>query len=205
MQALFLKEAIKHDVLPLDDRVFERFNAAIAGRPDLMGSRTSLTVYPGMAQMTENAFINVKNRSHSITANVEIPKEGADGVILAQGGRFAGWSLYMADDKVSYVHNWVGLERYTITSEDTLTPGKATIRYEFDYAGGKPGSGGTGTIYVNGEMVGEGEIGNTTAFLFSADETADVGQDRATPVTEAYAEGDNKFTGTIEKITVELH
>lgn len=205
MQALFLEEAIKNDVLPLDDRVFERFNAAIAGRPDLMGSRTSLTLYPGMAQMTENAFINVKNRSHSITAEIEIPQNGADGVILSQGGRFAGWSLYMADNKVSYVHNWVGLERYTITSEDTLAPGKATIRYDFEYEGGDPGSGGTGRIYVNGEMVGEGEIGNTTAFLFSADETADVGLDRATPVTEAYAEGDNKFTGTIEKVTVELN
>jgi len=205
MQALFIEEAIKYDVLPLDDRVFERFNASIAGRPDLMGKRTSLTVYPGMAQMTENAFINVKNRSHSITADVEIPEDGAEGVIMAQGGRFAGWSLYMKDSKVSYVHNWVGLERYTITSKEALAPGMATIRYEFDYVGGKPGSGGTGTIYVNGEKVGEGKIVNTTPFLFSADETADVGQDIATPVTEAYAEGDNKFTGTIEKITVELH
>ena len=111
----------------------------------------------------------------------------------------------MKDSKVSYVHNWVGLERYTITSKEALAPGMATIRYEFDYAGGKPGSGGTGTIYVNGEKVGEGKIANTTPFLFSADETADVGQDIATPVTEAYTEGDNKFTGTIEKITVELH
>ncbi len=205
LQDLFLAEAIKYDVLPLDDRVFERFNAAIAGRPDLMGDRTSLTLYPGMAQMTENAFINVKNRSHSIIAEVEIPEDGAEGVIMAQGGRFAGWSLYMKDNKVSYVHNWVGKERYTITTPERLAPGKATIRYDFAYAGGKPGSGGTGTISVNGQKLVEGQIGNTTPFLFSADETADVGMDRATPVTEDYSEGDNTFTGTIEKVTVEVN
>ncbi len=206
MQDLFLEEAIKYDVLPLDDRVYERFNAAIAGRPDLMGPRTSLTVYPGMTMMTENAFINVKNRSHTITAEVEIPAGGAEGVILSQGGRFAGWSLYMKDGKVSYVHNWVGKERYTITTPDPIAAGKATIRYEFAYSGGdKPGAGGTGTISVNGQMLAEGRIGNTTPFLFSADETADVGIDGATPVTEEYAEGDNAFTGKIETVTVELN
>ena len=204
LQDLFMEEAIKYDVLPLDDRVFERFDASIAGRPDLMGERTSLTVYPGMTHMTENTFINVKNRSHTITAQVEIPQGGGEGVILAQGGRFAGWSLYMKDGRVSYVHNWVGKERYTITAPEPLAPGKATIRYEFAYEGGKPGSGGTGTISVNGQKVAEGRIGNTTPFLFSADETADVGMDKATPVTEAYAQGDNEFTGKIEKVTVEL-
>jgi len=204
LQDLFMEEAIKYSVLPLDDRVFERFNAAIAGRPDLMGDRTSLTVYPGMTHMTENAFINVKNRSHAITAEVEIPQGGGEGVILAQGGRFAGWSLYMKGGKVSYVHNWVGKERYTITASEPLAAGKATIRYEFAYEGDQPGSGGTGTISVNGRKVAEGRIGNTTPFIFSADETADVGVDEATPVTEAYAEGDNEFTGKIEKVTVEL-
>jgi hypothetical protein len=158
-----------------------------------------------MTHMTENTFINVKNKSHAITAEVEIPEGGADGVILAQGGRFAGWSLYMKDGKVSYVHNWVGLERYTITSSEPVAPGKATIRYEFAYDGGEEsGKGGTGTISVNGETVAEGQIGNTTPFLFSADETADVGTDGATPVTEDYAEGDNAFTGEIVKVTVDL-
>ncbi len=205
LQNLFLEEAIKYDVLPLDDRTYERFNAAIAGRPDLMGDRRSLTVYPGMTHMTENAFINVKNKSHSITAEVEIPQGGAEGVILAQGGRFAGWSLYMIDGKVSYQHNWFGKERYTVTAPEPLAPGKATIRFEFVYDGGDaPGAGGTGMITVNGQKVAEGPIGKTTPFIFSADETADVGTDEATPVTEEYAEGDNAFTGTIEKITVDL-
>jgi len=201
---LFVEQAIKYDVLPIDDRTYERFNAAIAGRPDLMGSRISLTVYPGMTHMTENAFINVKNRSHTITAEVEIPQGGGEGVILSQGGRFAGWSLYMKDGRVSYVHNWVGKERYTITTPEPVAAGKATIRYEFQYDGGNPGSGGTGTIFVDGQKVTEGRISNTTPFIFSADETADVGTDEATPVTEEYAEGDNEFTGKIERVTVTL-
>lgn len=179
-----MEEAIKYDVLPTDDRTYERFNAAIAGKPDPMGERTSLTVYPGM-HMTENAFINVKNRSHSITAEVEVPEGGADGVILSQGGRFAGWSLYMKNGRVSYVHNRVGKDRYTITAQEQVAAGQATIRYDFAYDGGdKPGAGGTGTISVNGRKVAEGRIGNTTPFVFSADETADVGLDAATPVTE---------------------
>ena len=204
LQAVFNEEAIKYSVFPIDDRVFERFNAAIAGRPDLMGDRTSLTLYPGMTGMMENAFINVKNRSHSITAEVEIPEGGGEGVILCQGGRFAGWSLYMKDGKVSYVHNWVGKERYTITAPEPLAPGKTTIRYEFAYEGGDPGSGGTGTISVDGKKVAEGRIEKTTPFLFSADETADVGVDEATPVTEEYKERHNEFTGKIATVTVEL-
>jgi arylsulfatase len=206
LQELFDEEAIKYGVFPIDDRTFERFNASIAGRPDLMGDRTSLTLYEGMTGMMENAFINVKNRSHTITAEVEIPEGGGEGVILAQGGRFAGWSLYMKDGRVSYVHNWVGKERYTITAPDRLPPGEATIRYEFAYEGGdgEPGMGGTGTISVNGQEVVEGRIERTTPFLFSADETADVGVDDATPVTEDYAERHNEFTGRIETVTVEL-
>jgi len=199
-----MEEAIKHHVLPLDDRVLERFHASIAGRPDLMGDRTSLTLYEGMTGIMENAFINVKNRSHSITAEVEIPRGGGEGVILAQGGRFAGWSLYMKGGRVSYVHNWVGRERYTITAPQRLAPGKATIRYEFAYDGGAPGSGGTGTLFVNGQQVAEGRIEHTTPFVFSADETADVGVDEATPVTDEYQERHNEFNGMIEKVTVEV-
>ena len=202
MQDLFMEEAVKYNVLPLDDRVFERFNATIAGRPDLMGDRTSLTMYEGMTGIMENAFLNVKNRYHSITAEVEIPQGGGEGVILCQGGRFAGWSLYMKDGKVSYVHNWFGKERYTITTQQPLPPGQATIRYEFAYEGG--GMGGTGTISVNGQQVAEGRIENTVPFVFSADETTDVGVDEATPVTEDYEERHNEFNGKIEKVTVEL-
>ena len=128
LQALFMKEAVKYPVLPIDDRTLERFNAALVGRPDLMAGRTSLTVYEGMVGMSENVFINVKNRSHTITADVEIPKSGANGVILAQAGRFGGWSLYLKDGKPTYTYNWLGLQRYTVAAKQALPAGKATIR-----------------------------------------------------------------------------
>ncbi|MBW2463433.1 MAG: arylsulfatase, partial [Deltaproteobacteria bacterium] len=131
MQALFTEEAIKHNVLPLDDRVFERFNAEIAGRPDVMGDRTSLTVYEGMVGMTENTFINVKDRSHTITAQLEIPAGGGEGVILSQGGRFAGWSLYMKSGRLHYAYNWVGRELYTVSTPRALPAGEVTVRYVF--------------------------------------------------------------------------
>ncbi len=204
LQALFLKEAVKYHVLPLDDRKLERFNAALVGRPDLMQGRTSLTVHEGMTGMMENVFINTKNRSHAITAEVEVPKGGVEGVILCQAGRFGGWSLYAKGGKVKYCYNWVGLERYTIAADKPLPTGKVTIRYEFAFDGGKPGSGGKGTLFVNGAKVAEGRIEHTNAFVFSADETADVGVDEATPVTEDYKERENKFTGKIHKVTVEL-
>src|SRR5204862_4897832 len=99
MQELFLQEAVTYQVLPLDDRMLERFNASLVGRPDLMAGRTSLTVFEGMIGMTENVFINTKNRSHTITAEVMVPKGGANGVIISQAGRFGGWSLYVKDGK----------------------------------------------------------------------------------------------------------
>jgi len=143
MQDLFLKEAVKYQVLPLDDRLQERFVAAMVGRPDLMAGRTSLTVYQGMTGMSENIFIDVKNRSHTITAEVEIPANRANGVILAQGGRFGGWSFYLMDGKPTYTYNWLGLQRYTVAATQTLPPGKSTIRFEFVYDGGGLGKGGT--------------------------------------------------------------
>jgi arylsulfatase A-like enzyme len=203
LQATFLSEAVKYSVLPLDDRALERLNAAAVGRPDLMAGRTSLTVYPGMTGMSENAFINVKNRSHTITADVDIPKSGANGVILAQAGRFGGWSLYLQDGKPTYTYNWLGLQRYTVASGQKLPPGKATIRYAFVYDGGGAGKGGTGTIFVNGKSVASARIERTQCCMFSGDEGADVGADEGTPVTDAY-KVPFKFTGTIEKVTVEL-
>jgi arylsulfatase len=204
MQALFMKEALKHSVLPIDDRSIERFNPAIAGRPDLMGGRTSLTVYEGMTGMMENAFINVKNRSHAITAEVEIPSGGANGVVIAQAGRFAGWSLYFKDGRPEYVHNWIGREHYTVAAAEPVAPGKATIRLDFAYDGGGLGKGATATLSVNGNRAAEGRIARTVPLVFSGDEGADVGVDEATNVTDAYNEGDNRFTGRIHRITIEV-
>ena len=203
LQELFLSEAVKYSVLPLDDRTVERVNAALVGRPDLMAGRTSLTVYPGMTGMSENAFINAKNRSHMITAEVEIPKKGANGVILAQAGRFGGWSLYMKGGKPMYTYNWLGLHRYTIAAKQAVPAGKAIIRFEFAYDGGGVGKGGTGTLFVNGKSVATGRIDQTQCCIFSADEGADVGADEGTPVTEAY-KVPFKFTGKIARVTIDM-
>jgi arylsulfatase A-like enzyme len=204
LQDLFMKEAVKYRVLPIDDRVVERVNAELAGRPDLMGGRMSLTLYPGMKGMSENVFINVKNRSLTINAEVEIPQSGANGVILAQGGRFGGWSLYFKNGKPIYTYNFLGLQRFIVGSAQAVPSGKAMIRFEFAYDGGGLGKGGVGTIYVNDKKVAEGRIERTQSIIFSADETADVGEDDATPVTEDYKAYDNKFTGKIVKIILDL-
>ncbi len=206
MQALFMKEAEKYHVLPIDDRTVERVNAAVAGRPDLMGGRTSLTLYEGMSGMLENTFINVKNQSVTITAELDIPEGGANGVILAQGGRFGGWSLYMKDGKPIYTYNFLGLERYSVSGTDALPAGSATVELDFVYDGGGFGKGGLATISVNGKAVAEGRIEKTQPLIFSADETADVGLDNQTPVAEDIGIGpvETRFTGKIRQVTVEV-
>jgi arylsulfatase len=204
LKALFMSEAVKNHVLPIDDRGLERVNPALAGRPDLMSGRTSLTVFQGMSGMTENTFINVKNRSFTITADVEIPEKGGEGVILCQAGRFGGWSLYIKGGKPSFTYNWLGLQRYRVAAEEAIPSGNATIRFLFAYDGGTPGSGGTGTIEVNGRKLAQGRIDRTQFNAFSADEGADVGMDAGTPVSDEYKEGGNAFTGKIQKVTIEL-
>jgi arylsulfatase len=205
LQALFMYEAERNHVLPIDDRTVERVNAAIAGRPDLMAGRTSLTLAEGMTGMTENVFLNIKNRSKTITAEVEMA-EGltANGIIIAQGGRFGGWALYVKDGLPAYDYNFLGLQRFTVIAPEKLRPGKSTIRFEFAYDGGGLAKGGMGTLYVNDKKVAEGRINRTQPMIFSADETADVGIDLATPVVEAIgSERKSKFTGRIPKVTIE--
>jgi arylsulfatase len=202
LQALFMKEAERYRVLPIDDRSLERLDPEIAGRPDLMAGRKSLTVYEGMTGMAENAFINVKNQSLTLTADVEVPAS-ANGVILCQGGRFGGWSLYVKDGKPAYTYNFVGLQEYTVNSSERLAPGKATIKLEFAYDGNGRGKGGTTTLSINGKKVGSGRVEHTNPNIFSADDNADVGVDEGTNVSAAYKERENKFTGRIEKVLVE--
>jgi arylsulfatase len=204
MQDLFMKEGAKNRALPIDDRVVERVNAKLAGRPDLMGDRTSLTLHKGMKGMSENVFLNIKNRSLTITTDVECPAGGANGVIIAQGGRFGGWSLYMKGGKPTYVYNFIGLQRTSVASPQAVPAGKSKVRLEFAYDGGGLGKGGLATIYVNDKKVVAGRIERTQPMIFSADETADVGEDDATPVTEDYKAYDNKFTGKINKVTVDV-
>jgi arylsulfatase len=205
MQALFMEEAEKNQVLPIDDRPFERINAAMVGRPDLMAGRTSLTLAEGMTGMTENVFLNIKNRSKIITAEVEVPADGGNGAIIVQGGRFGGWALYVKDGVPAYDYNFLGLQRFTVAADERLEPGKATIMFDFAYDGGGLAKGGTGTLYVNGKKVAQGRIDRTQPMVFSADETADVGIDLATPVVEAIgSEAESQFTGRISEVTVEV-
>jgi arylsulfatase len=155
--------------------------------------------------MMESVFLNVKNRSKTITAEIEVPEGKVNGTILAQGGRFGGWSLYVKDGVPAFDYNFLGLEKTSIRSAKALPSGKTTVRFDFAYDGGGPGKGGVGTLFVNGEKVGAGRIERTQAGLFSADETADVGIDLGTPVVESIgAEHASKFSGQIDKVTVEV-
>jgi len=206
MQAIFLREAEKYHVLPIDDRVMERMDARSVGRPDLMGGRTSMTLAEGMTGLMEAVFINVKNQSVTITADVDVPADGGHGTILAQGGRFGGWSLYVNKGVPAYTYNFLGLAQTTVAGSKPLVAGKSTLRLEFAYDGGGPGKGGMATLFVNNEKVGSGRIEHTEAGIFSADETADVGIDLGTPVVDAIgSEAESKFTGRIPKVTVEVH
>ncbi|NLC70585.1 MAG: arylsulfatase [Desulfuromonadaceae bacterium] len=206
LKALFLVEAERNNALPIDDRVFERVNAELVGRPDLMAGRTSITLGEGMTGMTENVMLNIKNKSKTITAEVEIPEgKVANGTLIVQGGRFGGWSLYVKDGVPAYDYNFLGLESTTVAGKAKLQPGKATIRFEFAYDGGGLGKGGMATLYVNDQKVEEGRIERTQPMIFSADETADVGIDLATPVVASIGSGSrSRFTGKIHKVTVEV-
>jgi arylsulfatase len=200
LKKMFMAEAVKYNVLPIDDRSIERFDPVIAGRPDLMNGRTKLVLYEGAKGIPENAFINIKNTSLTITAAVDVPAN-ASGVLLCQGGDFGGWSLFMMNGRITYAYNWVGLETYTITSTQTVQPGKHTITFDFAYDGGR-GGGGTGTLSIDGQKVGEGKIAKTNSNTFGIDESADVGTDENTPVVPSY-KGKERFNGKIGSITIE--
>ncbi len=205
LKALFMAEAEKNNVLPLDDRMLERGDPKRVGRPDLMAGRTSITLAEGMTGLMENTFLNVKNKSFTITAELEVPKSGGNGAVIVQGGRFGGWALYVKDGKPGYDYNFLGLARYSIVSPKPLAAGKSTVKLDFAYDGGGLGKGGTATLFVNGDKVAEGRVEHTEAVFFSADETADVGIDLGTPVVEAIgAEARSRFTGRIPKVTLEL-
>jgi arylsulfatase A-like enzyme len=207
LQEHFTEEAIAHHVLPIDDRTIERFDPKIAGRPDLMDGRTELTVYPGMVYMVENAFINVKNSSFDLIADVEVHAEKNHGVLLAQGGRFGGWSFWVNQGKPVFSYNFLGLELFQVSATRAVGDGKHSLKVAFDYqaAEGVRGGGGTASLYIDDEKVGEGSIGKTHANTFSLDDTADTGIDTGTPVDDAYGEGQgNAFTGQLKQVQVRL-
>jgi arylsulfatase len=203
LQRLFLIEAARHNVLPLDDRRVERFNSDLAGRPVLVrGSRQLL--FGGMGRLSENSVLVVKNKSHSVTAQVEVPDGGADGVIIAQGGAFGGWSLYAKDGKPAYCYNLLGLQRYKIYGDAPIPSGEHQVRMEFTYDGGGLGKGGSATLFVDGSKVAEGRLDGTVPLLFSGDETTDLGQDTGTPVTDDFGSAGRAFNGRIRWVELDI-
>jgi arylsulfatase len=205
LQAAFDEEARKRDIYPLDSSFAERVNPAI--RPSLTRGRTSFTYYPGMVRIPEGTTPDVKNKSYSLTAEVEIPAAGASGVLATQGGRFGGWGLVLLDSKPVFVHALSNQpqHKYRVGSPQALTPGKHTIRLDFAYDGGGIGKGGTGVLFVDGAKVAEGRIAATVRARFSLDETFDVGEDTGTPVIEDYVDRmPFRFSGKLVKFTIEL-
>ncbi|NED94049.1 arylsulfatase [Phytoactinopolyspora alkaliphila] len=204
LQQLFLIEAAKYNVFPLDDRMTERENPKEAGRLDLFGDRRSVTFRGPGLRLTEETAPNVKNRSHTITATVEVPREGASGVLVAQGGRFGGWSLYVDAGRPKYAYNYFGLTVHTLTAPEPLTVGRHEIQLDFAYDGGGVGQGGTARLLVDGRKVAEGRVDATIPYYFAFDETFDLGVDRASPVTDDYPIADNHFTGRLCTVRVDL-
>jgi arylsulfatase len=206
LQQLFTQEAIRHQVLPIDDRTIERFDPKVAGRPDLMNGRTELTVYPGMVFMPENAFINVKNASFDLEADVEVEGDKSHGVLLAQGGRFGGWAFWVKHGTPVFTYNFLGLELYQVEGTRAIPDGKHKLKVAFDYSGaGARGAGGKASLFIDGEKVGEGKVAKTHANTFSLDDTADTGVDTGTAVDEAYGEGEkNAFSGRLKQVKIRV-
>ena len=203
LQARWLEEARKYNVLPLDDRRIERFNPDLAGRPTLIRGNSQL-LFGGMGRLTEASLLNVKNKSHAVTAEIVVPAAGAEGVIIAQGGAFAGWSLYTAAGKPVYCYNLLGLQRFKIAGAAPIPPGKHQVRMEFTYDGGGLGKGGAVALYVDGAKQGEGRVDATVPLIFSADETADIGRDTASPVSDDYDAETSHFTGAVNWVQIDL-
>ncbi len=196
LQRLFLIEAVKYQVLPLDDRRIERFNSDLAGRPTLVKGNSQL-IFGGMGRLTEHSVLNLKNKSYSVTADVVVPEGGGNGVIVAQGGAFGGWSLYLKDGVPAHCYNLLGLQLVKAVGDGTLSAGAHQIRLEFAYDGGGLAKGGVATLFVDGDAVGSARQEASVPMLFSADETLDVGMDTGTSVSDDYAPETSTFDGTV--------
>jgi len=190
-------------VLPLDDRRVERFNPDLAGRPQLIRGKSQL-LFGGMGRLTESSVIAIKNKSHSVTAEAVVPEEGAAGVIVAQGGAFGGWCLYLKDGKPVYCYNALGMVRFKVEGETAVPTGEHQVRMEFSYDGGGLGKGGDVSLYVDGKKAGEGRVAATQPMVFSGDETTDVGSDGATPVSDDYGPQDNAFSGQVRWVQIDI-
>ena len=203
MQRLFLIEAAKYSVLPLDDRRIERFNPDLAGRPQLIKGKTQL-LFGGMGRLSENSIVTVKNKSYSVTAEIEVPKTGAEGVIVAQGGLTGGWSLYAKEGKLKHCYNLIGVQRFFVQATQPIPAGKHQVRMEFKYDGGGLAKGGTVSLFVDGRKDGEGRVDTTAAMVFSLDESCDIGKESGSPVSPDYGPSGNQFSGEVNWVQIDL-
>ncbi|GAA1732321.1 arylsulfatase AtsD [Isoptericola hypogeus] len=203
LQRLWLIEATKYNVLPLDDRTSERLEPTMAGRPTLVRGSSQL-FYPGMGRLSENSVVSVKNRSFSVTTEVEVPGPGAHGVVIAQGGRFGGWSVYVHEGRLTFAYNVLGIHLYRVTADDPVPTGTHQLRAELAYDGGGFGKGGDVTLYHDGTLVGSGRVEATQPLVFSADETTDVGYESGTTVSPDYTARTSRFTGRLRWVQLDV-
>lgn len=203
LKRLWIIEATRYKVLPIDDRMMEKMNPDTAGRPILIKGNSQL-LFGGMGRLSENCVLNLKNKSHSVTAEIVVPEGGAEGVIISQGANIGGWSFYALDGKLRYCYNWGGFKHFIVGADAPIPAGEHQVRMEFEYAGGGLGKGGKVTLYTDGEKVGEGDVGATLAMVFSADDGCDIGEDSGAPVSPDYPAGDNCFNGRIKGVQLAI-
>jgi arylsulfatase len=196
-------EASRYNVLPLDDRFVERNLPEVAGRPTLLRGPSQL-LFGGTGRLNEWSTLSLKNKSHAVTAEIVVPASGAEGVIVAQGGRFGGWSLYAHGGRLKYCYNFFALEHFFAESRQPLSPGVHTVRMEFTYDGGGTGKGGAVALFVDSAQIGEGRVGRTVPIGFSIDETCDVGRDNGSPVSPDYQPYRNRFRGDVNWVHLDV-
>jgi arylsulfatase A-like enzyme len=203
LQRLWIIEATRYKVLPIDDRVAEKLNPDIAGRPVLVKGKTQL-LFGGMGRLSENCVLNIKNKSHSVTAEIVVPEKGAEGVIIAQGANIGGWTLYAKGGKLKYCYNVAGVQHFFVEGAMPIPAGEHQVRMEFAYAGGGLGKGGKVTLYIDGKKVGDGTIPMTQAMIFSADDGCDIGEDSGAPVSPDYGPQGNRFNGQVKGVQLAI-
>ncbi len=203
LQRLWLIEAQKYGVLPMDDRTGERVNPDLAGRPLLIKGDSQL-LFPTMGRLNEQCVLNIKDKSFSVTAEVEVPNTGAGGVIISQGGRFGGWSFYVKNGKAKFAYNFAALATYFVEAQSPIPVGEHQVRMEFAYDGGGLGKGGNVTLYYDGRNVGNGRVEHTQALCFSANEMTDIGRENGAPVTPDYDSENSEFAGKILWVQIDI-
>jgi arylsulfatase len=203
LQRLWLIEAARYNVLPMDDRTGERLNPDLAGRPTLVRGDSQL-FFPGMGRLSENSVVSIKNKSFSVSAEIDVPRDRVEGVIIAQGGRFGGWALYAKDGRAKFVYNVLGIQEFATVADTPIPTGTHQVRMEFAYDGGGLGKGGDVTLYYDGNQVGSGRVEATQPLIFSADETTDIGYESGTTVSPDYDAHGSRFTGSIRWVQIDL-